>query len=78
MTRIFVFSEGQTEELFVKNVLCQHFINKSIYLFPIIFSTSAEQKGGSVSYQKLKNQVTEKCLSDKSAYLTLMVSSFFL
>lgn len=48
MIRIHVFVEGQTEETFVKEVLCEHLQRKDIYLNPILVRTSSTGKGGVV------------------------------
>lgn len=46
MNRIFIFCEGQTEETFVRDVLCTFFELQGLYVYPIIFSTSTGHKGG--------------------------------
>ncbi|MEH2366745.1 DUF4276 family protein [Nostoc sp.] len=72
MIRIHVFVEGQTEETFVKEVLCEHLQRKDIYLNPILVRTSSTTKGGVVSYAKIKPQLNRKCLEDGSAFVTTM------
>lgn len=72
MIRIHVFVEGQTEETFVKEVLCEHLQRKEIYLNPILVRTSSTSKGGVVSYAKIKPQLNRKCLQDGSAFVTTM------
>lgn len=52
MTRIFIFCEGQTEDVFVREVLRPHFQRKDILLTPIIIRTGPQGKGGVSSYGK--------------------------
>ncbi|MEB3216317.1 MAG: DUF4276 family protein [Nostocales cyanobacterium 94392] len=72
MIRIHVFVEGQTEETFVNEVLYEHFQKKDIYLNPILVKTSANAKGGVVSYGKIKPQLQRKCREDGTAFVTTM------
>jgi integrase/recombinase XerD len=46
MMRINVFVEGQTEETFVRELLYEYFLEKNIYLNPILVKTSSTGKGG--------------------------------
>ncbi|GBE91160.1 DUF4276 family protein [Nostoc cycadae] len=72
MIRVHVFVEGQTEETFVKEVLCEYFQEKYIFLNPILVNTSSTGKGGVVSYAKIKRQLDRKCREDKTAFVTTM------
>lgn len=78
MIRVHVFVEGQTEETFVRELLYEHFINKNIYLNPILVKTSKTGKGGVVSYAKIKPQVNRKCLEDTKAFVTTMFDMYAL
>ena len=40
-----ILVEGQTEEKFIKELLAPYFENKSIYIVPIIVSTSRRKSG---------------------------------
>lgn len=76
VTRIHVFCEGQTEETFVREVLCNYFISKQIFLNPIIIKTSPKGKGGAVSYEKIKYQIKNQCQQDSSAWVTTMLDFY--
>lgn len=78
MMRIHVFVEGQTEETFVRELLYEHFLQKNIFLNPILVRTSSISKGGVVSYAKIKPQLNRKCLEDTSAFVTTMFDLYAL
>ncbi|MEA5594420.1 DUF4276 family protein [Rivularia sp. UHCC 0363] len=78
MIRVHVFVEGQTEETFVRELLYEYFIDKNIYLNPILVRTSKTGKGGVVSYAKIKPQVNCKCLEDAKAFVTTMFDMYAL
>ena len=78
MIRVHVFVEGQTEETFVRELLCEYFRDKNIYLNPILVRTSKTAKGGVVSYAKIKPQVNRKCLEDAQAFVTTMFDMYAL
>ncbi|BCL37727.1 hypothetical protein NSMS1_41740 [Nostoc sp. MS1] len=76
--RVNVFVEGQTEETFVRELLYDYFLSKSIYFNPILVKTSSTGKGGVVSYAKIKRQLNQKCLEDKTAFVTTMFDMYAL
>lgn len=78
MTRVYVVVEGQTEEAFVRELLAPHYARTSIYLTPIIISTSPGYKGGVVSYSKVKPQLLRLCKQDSRAYVTTMFDLYAL
>jgi hypothetical protein len=78
MMRMNVFVEGQTEETFVRELLYEYFLEKNIYLNPILVKTSSTSKGGVVSYAKIKPQLNQKCLEDKTAFVTTMFDMYAL
>ena len=71
MQRVLVLVEGQTEERFIKDVLCPHFWEIKIDVIPTIVVTKRVKsgpdfKGGITDYQKVANDLT-RLLSDTSA-----------
>lgn len=76
VTRVHVFCEGQTEETFVREVLCTHFVPMQIWLNPIIIRTSPQGRGGAVSYEKVKRQIENQCQEDPSAWVTTMLDFY--
>lgn len=62
MSRLYILVEGPTEERFVKDVLSEYFLNKGIYITPIIISNKilakgTKFKGGNVTF----NKVIDEC-----------------
>lgn len=80
MKRCLILVEGQTEERFVKDVLCPVFEPRNVYLFPTILTTKlvksgANFKGGVTSYVKLRADLG-KLLSDSGALVTTMIDYY--
>ena len=78
MSRVYVLVEGQTEEAFVTELLIPYCAPQGLYLYPIIVSTSAEQKGGVVSYAKIKPQIDRLCRHHATAYVTTLFDLYAL
>ena len=76
MMRVHVMVEGQTEETFMREVLYDHLLRRGVFLNPILLRTSAQGKGGVVTYGKVGRQVSRQCLSDASAKVTTMIDLF--
>lgn len=76
MTRVQIFCEGQTEDVFVREVLGPHFQRLNIWLNPIIIRTGPQGKGGVSSYGKIKWQVENKCKEDASAWVTTLLDFY--
>lgn len=78
MTRVYVVTEGQTEEAFVRELLIPIFAPRGLFLTPIIISTSPGYKGGVVSFAKVRPQLTRLCKQDKDAYVTTLFDLYAL
>jgi hypothetical protein len=78
MTRIKLLVEGQTEEVFVRELLQPHYARMGLYMTPIIVSTSPGQKGGMTSYAKVRPQIQRLCLQDTEAWITTMFDLYAL
>jgi hypothetical protein len=76
MIRVHVFCEGQTEELFLREILQPHFARKDIWLNPIVVRTGPRGKGGVVTYGKLKWQIEKKCKEDPAAWVTTLLDFY--
>ncbi len=76
MTRVHIFCEGQTEDVFIREVLTPHFEPINIWLNPIILRTGQESKGGVCSYGKIKWQIENKCKEDQTAWITTMLDFY--
>lgn len=78
MTRIKLLVEGQTEEVFVRELLLPHYARIGVYMTPIIVSTSPGYRGGMTSYAKIRPQIQRLCLQDPEAWITTMFDLYAL
>lgn len=69
MLRIHIICEGQTEEMFVNEVMAEAFRVKGIYLYPSLLGKPGH-KGGNVKYQRVLGDLKQHLLKDKDAYCT--------
>ncbi len=69
MIRIYVICEGQTEEMFVNEVLAEAFFSKDIFLIPTLIGKPGH-KGGNFKFARLLTDVRALLLGDKTAYCT--------
>lgn len=69
MIRVHVICEGQTEEMFVNEVLAEPFRSKGIYLRPSLIGKPGH-KGGYFTYSRLLSDLKKRLLSDTTAYCT--------
>ncbi len=76
MIRIHIFCEGQTEDVFVREVLQDHFLRLNISVNPILIRTSKSGKGGVSSFAKIKRQLERKCKEDRDAWVTTMLDFY--
>ena len=81
MKKVLILVEGQTEEKFIKELLVPYFVNKSIYIVPIIVSTSREKsgskyKGGVVGFGQVKSELL-KLLKDSSASMVTTMIDYY-
>lgn len=80
MKRCLILVEGQTEERFVKDVLCPHFESRGLFVFPTILTTKIVKsgknfKGGVTNYAKLRGDLL-KLLRDQSALVTTLIDYY--
>jgi hypothetical protein len=76
MTRVHVFCEGQTEDVFIREVLAPHFHRLDIWMNSIIVRTGPRGRGGVTSYGKIRWQINQKCREDASAWVTTMLDFY--
>lgn len=69
MIRVHVICEGQTEEIFVNNVLLGHFIPLDIYLYPSLIGKPGH-KGGNFKFERVLTDVKTLLLGDTTSYCT--------
>jgi len=78
MKRVYLMTEGQTEETFARDLLYHHLLDRGIYWVPILFRTSRETKGGIVSYSKVRDQILRKCWENRAATVTTFIDLYAL
>ncbi|HNW82650.1 MAG TPA: DUF4276 family protein [bacterium] len=81
--RLKIIVEGQTEELFVKNILAPYLAeNYDICAFPIILMTSFDRKngkkykGGVTNYVKIRNDIISAIKEDPNAFYSTMIDFY--
>lgn len=75
MQRIHVICEGQTEEMFVNEVMGGYFESRGIYLQPALLGKPGH-KGGNVQFQRVLRDVQLRLLGDTSAYCTTFLDFY--
>ena len=75
MQRIHVICEGQTEEMFVNEVMRSYFEKRGIYLQPALLGKPGH-KGGNVQFQRVLGDVQLRLLGDASAYCTTFLDFY--
>ena len=71
--RLYIVVEGQTEEEFVNELMSPFFLDRGIYVYPMIIHTSKGHKGGFASYYHLRNDVNRLL---KSQGVDIIVTTF--
>src|SRR5699024_12774972 len=69
MVRVHVICEGQTEEMFVKELLQPEFSPKGVYLNPMLVG-KAGHNGGNSRFERLFTDVRHHLLHDRTRYCT--------
>ena len=69
MKRIHVICEGQTEEMFVNEVLSEVFTPLDIYLYPSLIGKPGH-KGGNFKFERVLRDVKARLLDDRQTYCT--------
>lgn len=71
MIRVHVICEGQTEEMFVNEVLSKVFNSQGIHLYPSLVGKPGH-KGGNFRFERLLTDVRIRLLNDSAAYCTTL------
>ena len=69
MTRVHIICEGQTEAVFVRELLQPCFSPRGLFLYPAIIGKTG-QKGGNVKFDRLRTDVRNRLLGDQGSYCT--------
>jgi hypothetical protein len=75
MIRVHVICEGQTEEMFVNEMLLPIFQPKGIVLVPALLGEPGH-KGGLVKIERVVKDVRLRLLNDTTAYCTLLIDFY--
>lgn len=71
MIRVHVICEGQTEEMFINEVLSKVFNPQGIHLYPSLVGKPGH-KGGNFRFERLLTDVRIRLLNDSAAYCTTL------
>lgn len=69
MIRVHVICEGQTEEMFVNELLVPTFLAKDLLLVPALIGRPGH-KGGNFKFERLQTDVKNRLLGERTAYCT--------
>lgn len=69
MSRCYVICEGQTEETFIRDVIAPILANQQIYLTARLIPTSKGNKGGALSYERVKRFIINS-LKEEQVFIT--------
>ncbi|MCZ0943584.1 MAG: DUF4276 family protein [Gammaproteobacteria bacterium] len=70
-----VIVEGDTEQIFVREILAPYLGAKGVFMTPIILSKPG-QKGGDVRFARAKNDISRHLKQRKDAYVSLLVDYY--
>ena len=70
MIRIYLICEGQTEETFVREVLSPILAINNIFVTAQMIPTSKTQKGGALSYPRVKRYIERLLKQETNTYVT--------
>lgn len=76
MLEVIVFTEGQTEEQFIKRIVAPSLHAHQIYLKPQTLNTSQDARGGAVNFDRLKFYARNTLLQKPNAILTTFLDLY--
>lgn len=76
MIEVIVFTEGQTEEQFIKRLIAPVFRPNQIFIKPHTLNTSQDAKGGAVSFDRLKLNARNTLRQKPEAILTTFLDLY--
>lgn len=76
MLEVIVFTEGPTEEQFIKRVVAPSLRGQQIFLKPQTLNTSQDAKGGAVSFDRLKFNARNTLRQKPDAILTTFLDLY--
>lgn len=75
MIRVHVLVEGQTEETFVDKLLCPHFSNSEIYLYPRLVGKPG-RRGGIGEYPRARRDILATLKQEPASICTTMLDYY--
>ncbi|MDO9010511.1 MAG: DUF4276 family protein [Gallionella sp.] len=76
MIEVIVFTEGQTEEQFIKRVIAPVFYPNQIFIKPLTLNTSQDARGGAVNFDRLKLNSRNTLRQKPEAILTTFLDLY--
>lgn len=76
MIEVVVFTEGQTEEQFIKRVVAPLFHTHQIYLKPQTLNTSQDAKGGGINIDRIKLNARNTLRQNPNVVLTTFIDLY--
>jgi len=73
---VIVFTEGQTEEQFIKRIVAPVFSPSQIFIKPQTLNTSQDARGGAVSFDRLKLNARNTLRQKPEAILTTFLDQY--
>jgi len=70
MIRVHVICEGQTEETFIRDVISPILARQNVFLTARLIGTSKNQKGGALTYERVRRFVINSLKEDINAVIT--------
>ncbi|NNM68674.1 MAG: DUF4276 family protein [Gallionella sp.] len=76
MIEVIVFTEGQTEEQFIKRVIAPSLRSQHIFLKPQTLNTSQDAKGGAINFDRLKFNARNTLRQKPDVFLTTFLDLY--
>lgn len=76
MVKIIVIAEGQSEEIFIKNVIAPELKKLSIFAKPILIQTSRDCSGGAITFDRFKVNARNNLRQYDDAYITTFLDLY--
>ncbi len=70
MKEVIVVCEGQTEEVFINDVLAPALLDRNMFLYPRLIATSQHSKGGALTGQRVLRFLRNTLRERKDTYVT--------
>jgi hypothetical protein len=75
IVEVIILVEGQTEKIFIEELLIPYIADKNIFLCPIMFSKPGE-KGGDVRFSRAKRDIGNHLKQRQNTYISVMMDYY--